>query len=189
MPETALFIIDIQTTLATDPATRIPAAARILAATAKILSAARTLPHSALIVIIQHSDPSGPLTHASPSWQLVFPPLHPSELLIHKITRDVFASNPALAGMLRGVGVREVVVCGIQSECCVEATCVGALEAGFGVTLLGGAHSTYDVGGKGVAEVEGEVEGRVRARGGRVVGWEEVVDAWEERGEVFAPRG
>ncbi|KAK0724121.1 Isochorismatase-like protein, partial [Lasiosphaeris hirsuta] len=175
---TALFIIDIQHALATDPPTRIPSSARILSATTSILSAARdpTNPHRpALIVIIQHTDPSGPLTHASPSWQLVFPPLHASELLIQKTTRNVFASNPDLAAVLRAAGVSEVVACGVQSECCVEATCTGARAAGFGVTLLGGAHSTYDDGERGAGAVESEVEGRVRADGGRVVAWEEVV--------------
>lgn len=93
---------------------------------------------------------------------------------------DTFTSNPELAGLLKARGVTEVVACGIQSECCVESTCVGALDAGFRVTLLGGAHSTYDdlEGGKAGIEVEREVEGRVEERGGRIVGWGGVVGLW-----------
>jgi nicotinamidase-related amidase len=67
--------------------------------------------------------------------------------------------------------VGEIVAFGIQSECCVEATCRGAREEGFGVTLLGGAHSTYDINGKTAEDIEAEVEGRLRGVGVRVEPW------------------
>jgi len=76
-----------------------------------------------------------------------------------------------------------------MSEYCVEETCKGALDAGFRVALLSGAHSTYSRETQSVAEIELEVETRFRDRGGAavVVGWEEAVAAWKARGEVFIP--
>ena len=69
---------------------------------------------------------------------------------------------------------------GIQSDYCVEKTSSGALAAGFQVTVLSGAHSTYDSGGKTAAEIEAEVEGRLREAGARIVKWEDAVVAWEK---------
>jgi nicotinamidase-related amidase len=84
-----------------------------------------------------------------------------------------------LASQLKAAGVDEIIAFGIQSECCVESTCSGALAAGFGITLLSGAHSTYDSGGKTAEEIEREVEERLRLKGAKVVPWEEAVAAWE----------
>lgn len=55
----------------------------------------------------------------------------------------------------------------------MQATSKGALAAGFKVTLLQGAHSTYDTAGKTAKEIEAEVENDLRERGARVVSWEE----------------
>ena len=69
----------------------------------------------------------------------------------------------------------KIVALGIQSDYCVRATCKGALAAGFEVTVLRGAHSTYDAGGKRAEDIEREVEGELEVAGARVVPWEEVV--------------
>jgi nicotinamidase-related amidase len=65
-------------------------------------------------------------------------------------------------------------MCGIQSEYCVRETSLGALAAGFKVTLLQGAHSTYDDAdsGKSATQLEAEVEEELKARGAVVVPWE-----------------
>ncbi|KAK1753609.1 Isochorismatase-like protein [Echria macrotheca] len=186
---TALFVIDIQNDLTTDPATRIPAADRIRTAGEKILTTARRLQTDnirdaksdppGMIVIVQHEDlpGQGPLKKDTPAWELVFPP-ETGEYLVQKTTRDTFESNPHLAEMLKRKGVEHIWAFGIQSECCVESTCIGALNAGFRVTLLRGAHSTYDVDGKSAAEVEKEVEHRLEGRGALIEDWEKVVRLW-----------
>jgi nicotinamidase-related amidase len=84
---------------------------------------------------------------------------------------NTFESNPDLADQLKDEGVQDVVACGIQSECCVQSTCVGALEAGFNVTLLGGAHSTYDGKGKTAEEIERDVEKHLLEKGIKVIAW------------------
>jgi hypothetical protein len=52
---------------------------------------------------------------------------------------------------------------------------LGALDEGFKVVLLRGAHSTYDLEGKKAGVVEEEVQSEVEKKGGMVVGWEEWV--------------
>lgn len=70
----ALFVIDIQTELASNPDTEIPHAARIRDAAAKILEVARSLP-SQPIYFVQHEDaPGGSLIRGSKMWELVFTP-------------------------------------------------------------------------------------------------------------------
>ena len=94
------------------------------------------------------------------------------------ILGNAFQSNPNLASELKAKGVDHIVAFGIQSECCVEATCAAAVDEGFTVTLLTGAHSTYDLGDKSAREVEGEVEGRLVEKGVILKGWEEIVAEW-----------
>ena len=55
------------------------------------------------------------------------------------------------------------------------STCKGALDAGFRVVLLRGAHSTYDVDGKTAEMIQRDVEEEVKESGADVVDWE----AWE----------
>ena len=62
---------------------------------------------------------------------------------------------------------------------CVENTSNGALAAGFDVTVLSGAHGTYDFNGKTAAEIEKEVEQRLQEKGARIVPWEEAVASWD----------
>src|SRR5438132_126188 len=100
-------------------------------------------------------------------------------LIIARWQGDTFESNPHLAEMLKRKGVEHIYAFGIQSERCVESTCIGALNSGFRVTLLRGAHSTYDVDGKSAAEVEREVEHRLEERGAQVMDWEALVRRWE----------
>ncbi|KAL2179647.1 Isochorismatase-like protein [Thermothelomyces heterothallicus CBS 202.75] len=188
----ALFVIDVQNDLATDPATRIPHASRINTSGEKIIAAARAALQQAennnsssrleTIVFVQHEEKpeDGTLVRGSDPWKLVFEPLpgDARERLVAKWTRDTFESNPDLASELKASGIEEIIAFGIQSECCVESTCAGALAAGFRVTLLSGAHSTYGNGAKKAEELEHEVEERLRLKGARVVPWEELVASW-----------
>ncbi len=97
---TALFVIDIQNDLATDPETRIPHASRIRTSGEKILSAARaavkagegsTGSRPEMIVFVQHEEApeSGSLVRGSEPWKLVFEPTPgaPGEILLSKSTR------------------------------------------------------------------------------------------------------
>ncbi|PKS05658.1 hypothetical protein jhhlp_008177 [Lomentospora prolificans] len=140
----ALLVIDIQNKLATAPQTRIPRCEEIRAAVSAILAPLRA-PTS------RKCNNCG--------W------------LVSKTVRNAFESNTALPRRLRAAGVDHIIAFGIQSECCVVETCKGAIAAGFGVTLLSGAHSMYDGRGKLVIEIEHEVEAELRDLGAQVIGW------------------
>ncbi|ERT02747.1 isochorismatase [Sporothrix schenckii 1099-18] len=195
---TALFVIDVQAEMARDPATQIPHADRVVKAGETILQAARraitngsastsassssskdTTP--SLIVIVQHEEPNGTLLRGSDAWQLVLPPRLgvETEILVAKTTQDTFESNPDLAQRLRDLNIGRIVTCGIQSECCVLSTSRGALAAGFDVTLLSGAHSTYNDSGKTAVEIERGVEAELQAKGAHILPWEDVIKSWE----------
>lgn len=86
---------------------------------------------------------------------------------------DTFESNPALADELKAQGVKEIVSFGIQSECCVRSTSKGALAAGLGVTLLQGAHGTYNTETKTADEIGKNVETELAGLGAKVIPWEQ----------------
>lgn len=97
---------------------------------------------------------------------------------------NTFESNPDLADKLKAEGITSISAFGIQSECCVQETCRGALAAGFDVTLLQGAHSTYDIGAKSAVDVEKEVESLLQSGGAIVTPWEDAVAAWEKQQRI-----
>jgi nicotinamidase-related amidase len=94
-PNTALFVIDIQNFLATDPATSIPHSERLKAAVQEILSTARSLNSveggkSCPIVFVQHEQVSeaGSLQRGTEPWELVFKPVDgaSNEIIVSKTT-------------------------------------------------------------------------------------------------------
>ncbi|KAK7408478.1 hypothetical protein QQX98_009345 [Neonectria punicea] len=189
----ALFVIDIQKGLAANPETEIPQAARLRDVGDKIISVARSLitspeTPSPLIVFVQHEETpdDGDLVEGSEPWKLVFTPRPgtENEILVAKRTRDTFESQPQLAARLKADGIGNIVAFGIQSECCVQETCKGAIAAGFQVTLFQGAHSTYDTSGRSALEIEKEVEDMLQLRGARIVPWEDALISWKESGTV-----
>ncbi|KAK8144748.1 hypothetical protein G3M48_005379 [Beauveria asiatica] len=204
MPRTALFVIDIQNELAGHPQTEVPGAARIRAAGSQILRISRALADAAaaaaaatppdqqqkpaLTVFVQHEEKpeSGTLVRGAEPWKLVFPPREDAadEILIAKTTRNTFESNPDLADRLQNAGVDHIMAFGLQSECCVGETCKGALAAGFRLTLLQGAHSTYDEKDKTAGDIERQIEEMLVSRGAEVVPWERAVSRWETAGVV-----
>ncbi|KAM3524419.1 hypothetical protein NHJ13051_004540 [Beauveria bassiana] len=201
MPRTALFVIGIQNELAGHPQTEVPGAARIRTAGSQILRISRALADAAaatppeeqqnpaLLVFVQHEESpesGGTLVRGAEPWKLVFPPREDAvdEILVAKTTQNTFESNPDLADRLQKAGVDHIIAFGLQSECCVGETCKGALAAGFRLTLLQGAHSTYDEKQKTAADIERQIEEMLVSRGAKVVPWESAVSRWETAGVV-----
>jgi hypothetical protein len=60
------------------------------------------------------------------------------------------------------------------------------LEAGFRITLLHGAHSTYDTANRTALEIERDVENELRALGASIVPWETAIMKWNETGDLGA---
>ena len=85
-------------------------------------------------------DPDFPGT---PGWAL-HPELLPveSEKVYRKTTTDSFHGSGLLED-LRAAGVTELVIAGMQSNYCIDATTRRAVQEGFNVTLVSDAHSTF----------------------------------------------
>jgi nicotinamidase-related amidase len=66
----------------------------------------------------------------------------PNEFVVRKHASDAFEGTD-LHATLQKLGVRHIVVAGIQSQHCVAATCRGALRLGYGVRLAEDGHSTW----------------------------------------------
>ena len=98
----------------------------------------------ASIVFIQNDggeiDPDFPGT---PGWEL-HPELLPvgSEKVYRKTTTDSFHETGLLED-LRAAGVTDLVIAGMQSNYCIDATTRRAVQESFNVTLVSDAHSTF----------------------------------------------
>lgn len=94
------------------------------------------------VVLVQHEDDD--LQYGSAGWQLETRLLtDPADLEVRKTTPDSFLRTD-LADLLQSRGIDHLVVCGLQSDYCVDTTTRRALAQGYSVTLVGDAHSTVD---------------------------------------------
>ncbi|MEV7286771.1 cysteine hydrolase family protein [Streptomyces sp. NPDC093252] len=70
-----------------------------------------------------------------------------AEVLVTKSVNSAFLGSPDLAGWLRGEGIRQIVVVGIQTNWCVETTARMGGNLGFDVVAAYDATYTFDVEG------------------------------------------
>jgi len=104
------------------------------------------------VFLIQHED-HGPLQHGTPGWQLdARLSAQPDDTRVRKTATDSF-HHTELQALLQRRGVDELVVCGLQSEFCVDSTVRRALALGYPVVLVSDAHSTIDNGVLSAAQI------------------------------------
>jgi nicotinamidase-related amidase len=105
------------------------------------------------VFLIQHEASDGPLRFGSAGWQLYERlEVQPSDLLLRKTASDSFYRT-ALHSQLRSRDVSGLIVCGLQSEFCVDSTVRGALALGFPVVLVADGHTTLDNGVISAAQI------------------------------------
>ena len=167
----ALMVLDAQRNMleGDDP---VAGAAQIRVALQGLLSAARAA--RATVVHVQNDGPAdAPDAPHTPGWELVFP-VADDDLVVRKDQADAFAAHPDLGETLRGRGVDRLVVAGMQSGFCVEATCRGGLALGHAVVLAQGAHATYDGVTTSATGAAAAVEEGLGQAGVRVTPWAQV---------------
>jgi nicotinamidase-related amidase len=156
-----LLVIDAQRNML-QPPEPVPDAEAVADTIAVLLKRARAA--GAPVVFVRNNgsevDPDLPGT---PGWELVHEVL-PGEHVIDKHVPDAFDGTD-LAWVLPPVA--SIVVAGMQSEFCVRATSLAALARGHAVTLVQGAHATYD-GDEPAAAVSRRVEEELAAAGARL---------------------
>jgi len=96
----------------------------------------------ALVIFVQHESKSSYLEYGSRAWQLAAGlELQPTDLRLRKTTPDSFLQTD-LEERLRKHDVRELVICGMHSEFCIDTTTRRALAIGFPVLLVSDAHTS-----------------------------------------------
>ncbi|MBR0596981.1 cysteine hydrolase family protein [Sinanaerobacter chloroacetimidivorans] len=85
-----------------------------------------------------------PRAEGQPLWQ-VHPEIAPQERdkLVVKYYADSFLQTK-LETLLNQQGIKNIVLCGIQTEFCVDTTCKSAFSHGFNIELAADCHSTFD---------------------------------------------
>jgi biuret amidohydrolase len=67
----------------------------------------------------------------------------PGDTVIHKTTFGAFNSSN-LDEVLRNMGISNLVIVGISTNCCVETTARDAADRGYGVVIVANATADYD---------------------------------------------
>jgi nicotinamidase-related amidase len=100
------------------------------------------------IVVVRHDSrtPRSPLHPDNPGNALVdVVATAPAEVLVTKNVNSAFYGEPDLHGWLQGRGIDEIVVCGIQTNMCVETTARMGGNLGYVVTVPLDATRTFDL--------------------------------------------
>jgi nicotinamidase-related amidase len=139
--KTALLIIDVQRALCSGEYAAFESR-RVIDRINHVIRLARET--GAPVVVIQHEERAGPLEYGSDGWQLD-PALDtlPSDTHVRKRATDSFHQTE-LHALLQSRGIAKLVICGFQSEFCVDTTTRRALALGYPVTLVADGHSTLD---------------------------------------------
>ena len=108
---------------------------------------ARSRERGAEVVFVRHDDGEGSeLEAGSPGWQ-VCAALSPAdgEKIVDTRFNSAFVGT-GLDDYLRARGVRRLILAGMQTEYCIDATCKAAFERGYAVVIPEGATTTFDNG-------------------------------------------
>ena len=142
---TALLVVDVQVAVVSGVEGIKPAyrERETLAKIGELLGKARAA--KAPVVYVQHEEPQWPPMNAgSDGWQ-VHPAVAPGpgDPIVHKRASDSFYGTP-LRNELDRLGVTRLVICGLETEMCVDATARRALSLAYDVVLAADAHTTHD---------------------------------------------
>lgn len=137
----AILVIDVQNALCEgDGATS--KAMDIIANINKVIRKARLA--KAPVIFVQHETPSGLFTRGSYDWQLsnALDTLE-SDVYLRKATSDAFLDTE-LKERLDALKIKHLVICGMQSEFCVDSTIRRSLALGYTITVVADGHTTVD---------------------------------------------
>lgn len=148
--KSALLIIDVQKSLCSGEWSAFDID-RVIGRINAVASRARAA--GAPVFLIQHEEDDGPLQHGTEGWQLDERlVVEPGDVRVRKTATDSF-HRTELQSLLQSHAVDKLVVCGLQSEFCVDSTVRAALALGYPVLLVADAHSTLDNGVLAAAQI------------------------------------
>ena len=162
-PDTALIVIDVQQGF-DDPAWGTRDNPDAEANIARLIAAWSDA--SRPIVLVRHDsrEPGSSLAPGAPgnAFKDVVADA-PHELLVSKHVNSAFYGDPDLDGWLRARGIRSLVICGIQTNMCVETTSRMAGNLGYRVVLPIDATHTFDLVGPGGVHLSADELARATA--------------------------
>lgn len=138
--DTAVLIVDVQNALIQDEPYRKDAFLEVLR---QLLAAARE--NRIEVLYIQHDGGRGDELEAGTAGFAVFPAVRPhsGETVFVKTRNSAFLGTP-LQNYLGEKGIRTLVLCGMQTEYCIDATCKSALERGYKAIIPKGCTTSFD---------------------------------------------
>jgi len=142
MNDTALLIIDMQVGNFSEP-NPIFKANELLAKVKSLVAKARSA--RTPIVYVQNNGRKGdPDEYGTQGWE-IHSSIAPTEgnLVVQKRTPDAFHETN-LHRELESMGIKKLVIAGLQTEYCIDTTCRRAFSLGYDVILVKDAHSTWD---------------------------------------------
>ena len=138
---TALLIIDVQRALCTGNE-RVFGIGVVIERINSLSCRARAA--AAPVVFVQHEEDEGAFRSGTEGWELADGLVTaPGDLRVRKTTPNSF-HRTLLQQLLQERRVERVVICGLQTEYCVDTTLRQALSLGYRIVLASDAHSTVD---------------------------------------------
>jgi nicotinamidase-related amidase len=158
---TALLLIDAQVNMFAE---HYPVfeAEPLLRKLASLLSKARAA-HLSIVYVQNNGGEGDPDMPGTPGWQ-IHPALAPAtgDLVIQKHTPDSFHETN-LQSELEARRIRRLIIAGMQTEMCIDATCRRAHALGYEVTLVSDAHGTFDGDGLTASQIIARYNEALRA--------------------------
>lgn len=138
---TALLVIDVQQALCSGEYKAFESE-RVIERINSVTRKARSA--GAPVIMIQHESQGGPLDFETDGWRLAEGlEVLPTDTLLRKKATDSFHQTE-LHTFLQERGIKDLVICGLQSEFCVDTTTRRALALGYPVVLVADGHSTLN---------------------------------------------
>ncbi len=144
MRDAALLVIDVQDSFKAGPRWARRSNADVFESNvARLIDAFRAAGRPVIFVL--HSDSDDAFSTTSPHYRLMdFLTPQAGEPVIHKTTRNCFTSTNLLPVLLH-LGVRRIVVTGIQTEQCCETTARVGADLGLDVDFVTEATMTFPI--------------------------------------------
>lgn len=139
----ALLIIDAQIGVFINPRFELFEGERVVANIKILLDKARKA--GAPIIYVKQNGWGGTVLEVGHKGHEIIPDLtpHEGEVVFNKDRISCF-TNPDLVPYLHEHGIESFVVCGFQSEYCIDSAVRTGSDMGFDVTLAEDAHSTFE---------------------------------------------
>jgi nicotinamidase-related amidase len=136
--QTALLVIDVQM-FGFDDTNLVYESDQLISQIGNLITQAREA--GVPVVYVQHSEPEEIV--GTPTWE-IHPAIAPGtdEVIIQKQHPDSF-QDTNLQHELESMGVKKLIIAGMQTEYCIDTTCRRAYSLGYEVTLVKDAHSTW----------------------------------------------